>query len=46
MTLKGKTDSKKSIIVGPRQSLSRVASVSCRPRRLGEERAQINASMN
>jgi hypothetical protein len=46
MTLKGKTDSKKSISVGPGRSLSRVTSASCRPRLLGEERARINALMN
>ena len=46
MKLKGKTDSKKSIIVSPRQSLSRMALAHVDLTFSAEERARINALMN
>jgi len=46
MTLKGKTNSKKSISVRSRQSLSRVASPHVDFAFSAEERARINALMN
>jgi hypothetical protein len=46
MKLKGKTNSRKSIIVRSRQSLSRMVSAFLDHRFSTEERARINALMN
>ena len=46
MKLKGKTDSKKSIIVGARQSLSRMSLTRVDLTFSAEERARIDALMN